>query len=166
MSEANLNRTRIFVEIQWLIHLTNLGALGASPVCRNSTKITHNSIYIFSTRCRTNQKIEQQTKHDVKAVEYFLQDRLKQLGLSHLQDLLHFACTSEDINNLSYAINIRNALECAWLPESEQLIQNIKISHNQMPKQPCYRSHTASLPLQPHSVRSLPSMHTDLQNYT
>lgn len=127
LSEANLNRTRIFVEIQWLIHLTNLGALGASRLSAETQQKLHTIVSTYSLQdAEQIKKIEQQTKHDVKAVEYFLQDRLKQLGLSHLQDLLHFACTSEDINNLSYAINIRNALECAWLPESEQLIQNIK----------------------------------------
>ena len=67
-------------------------------------------------------EIEAVTVHDVKAVEYYIGRRLEGLGLSHLVPLVHFGCTSEDINNLSYALGIKDAVENVWIPAAEELI--------------------------------------------
>ena len=63
---------------------------------------------------------EAQTRHDVKAVEYLVRDRLHTLGLDSIAELTHFACTSEDINNLSYAITVSAAVHQVWLPKLRQ----------------------------------------------
>ena len=68
---------------------------------------------------------EATTKHDVKAVEYFVRARLAELGLSHIAELTHFACTSEDINNLSYALTVRDAIEQVWLPKFDSVVERI-----------------------------------------
>ena len=66
-------------------------------------------------------KREMKTRHDVKAVEYFVRDRLTKLGREDLLELTHFACTSEDVNNLSYAITIHDAITDVWLPKAKSL---------------------------------------------
>jgi adenylosuccinate lyase len=70
---------------------------------------------------------EARTRHDVKAVEYFVRDRLSKLGREDLLELTHFACTSEDINNLSYAITIRDAVMAVWLPKARTLVDSLKV---------------------------------------
>ena len=67
-------------------------------------------------------ELEAVTVHDVKAVEYYIGRRLPELGLEHLTPLVHFACTSEDINNLSYALGVKDAVEQAWLPAARGLV--------------------------------------------
>lgn len=69
--------------------------------------------------------IEAETVHDVKAVEYFIARRLEPLGLGELKPLVHFACTSEDINNLAYAVGIRDAVEQVWLPAARQMLAGL-----------------------------------------
>jgi adenylosuccinate lyase len=69
---------------------------------------------------------EATTKHDVKAVEYFIRGKLQELGLGNIEELTHFACTSEDINNLSYAITVRDAVQQVWLPRVEKLIAKLR----------------------------------------
>ncbi len=67
-------------------------------------------------------RVEAVTRHDVKAVEYFVRDRLEELGLAHVAELTHFACTSEDINNLSSALVIDRAVREVWLPKLVSVI--------------------------------------------
>ncbi|MEY3855646.1 MAG: hypothetical protein RJA45_116, partial [Actinomycetota bacterium] len=65
------------------------------------------------------------TKHDVKAVEYFIRARLEKLERNDLLELTHFGCTSEDINNLSYAITVRDAIQNVWLPKAHALVAKL-----------------------------------------
>src|SRR5699024_11640307 len=66
------------------------------------------------------------TVHDVKAVEYFIVNRLEGLGLGSWHSLVHFACTSEDINNLAYALGVRDALTQVWLPVAHKMVDDIE----------------------------------------
>ena len=67
-------------------------------------------------------EIEKTTNHDVKAVEYFLKEKLADTSLAYLSEFLHFACTSEDINNLSHALQLKAGLECVVAVQSELTI--------------------------------------------
>jgi adenylosuccinate lyase len=69
---------------------------------------------------------EAQTRHDVKAIEYFIRKRLTDLGREDLLELTHFGCTSEDINNLSYALTIHDAVTDVWLPKARNLVDTIR----------------------------------------
>ncbi len=69
--------------------------------------------------------LEATTRHDVKAVEYYVRRRLEQLGLDSIAELTHFACTSEDINNLAYAITVRDAVRDVWLPKLRGVIDSL-----------------------------------------
>ena len=62
------------------------------------------------------------TRHDVKAVEYLVRDRLETLGLSSIAELTHFACTSEDINSTAYALTVKRAVTQVWLPKLQGVI--------------------------------------------
>jgi adenylosuccinate lyase len=127
LSEAGLNRARIQVEIEWLIHLANRDLLGTgSPVLNPEAQKLRDIVENFSDAdVETLAKTEATTKHDVKAVEYFIRGKLTELGRDDLQELTHFGCTSEDINNLSYAITVRDAIKDVWLPKAEGLLAKL-----------------------------------------
>ena len=128
LSEAGLNRARILVEIEWLIHLANRNLLGTNAPIDNVLKEQlHQIVADFSdTDVAELAATEATTRHDVKAVEYFVRARLEKLGRPDLLELVHFACTSEDINNLAYALTIHDAVFDVWLPKAETL--NAKLS--------------------------------------
>lgn len=116
-SEDALNRTRLEVEIEWFITLCANGIAGASPLDDSQQASLRAIVTKFDDSERAALgAIEQTTQHDVKAVEYYLRGKLEGLGLSHLAELTHFAATSEDINNLSYALMTKRSVERVWLP--------------------------------------------------
>jgi adenylosuccinate lyase len=128
LSEAGLNRARIAVEIEWLIQLANRNLLETNaPIDEAQQAALRAIVTNFSDQdVATLAETEATTKHDVKAVEYFIRGKLDQLGLGHLAELTHFACTSEDINNLSYAITVRDAMQQVWLPRVETLMNKLR----------------------------------------
>ncbi|MEY5004841.1 MAG: hypothetical protein RLZZ594_871 [Actinomycetota bacterium] len=128
LSEAGLNRARIAVEIEWLIHLANRNLLGTNtPISEAQIAQLRAIVTNFSDAdVATLAETEATTKHDVKAVEYFIRGKLQELGLGAIEELTHFACTSEDINNLSYAITVRDAVQQVWLPRAEKLIAKLR----------------------------------------
>ena len=128
LSEAGLNRARIAVEIEWLIQLANRNLLETnSPIDEGQQAALRAIVTNFSDQdVAALAETEATTKHDVKAVEYFIRGKLDQLGLGHLAELTHFACTSEDINNLSYAITVRDAMTQVWLPRVETLMNKLR----------------------------------------
>ena len=128
LSEAGLNRARILVEVEWLIFLANRDLLGTnSPVDNVAMQQLRDLVANFSDDDVVElATTEAQTKHDVKAIEYFIRNRLTSFGREDLLELTHFGCTSEDINNLSYAITIHDAIEDVWLPKARNLVETIR----------------------------------------
>ncbi|WP_026549451.1 adenylosuccinate lyase [Arthrobacter sp. Br18] len=127
LSEAALNRDRVHVEVEWLIHLTRQGVLpGAGQLEPAQEETLRDIVLSFDTASVAElADIEKVTVHDVKAVEYFIGRRLAGLGIEHLKPLVHFGCTSEDINNLSYALGVKGAVERVWLPAAKDLVTHI-----------------------------------------
>ena len=127
LSEAGLNRARIKVEIEWLIHLANRDLLSTGrPLLAPEVAALRAIVENFSDAdVETLAATEAVTRHDVKAVEYFIREKLVQLGREDLQELTHFACTSEDINNLSYALTVRDAMSEVWLPKAHELMAKL-----------------------------------------
>ena len=128
LSEAGLNRARVEVEIEWLIFLVEHDPLEISKSLSDEEKVALRKIYqeFSDADVAAIKEIEATTRHDVKAIEYFIRDQLKKLGREDLGELVHFACTSEDINNLSYAITIRDAFDNAWIPAMRGLIEKLR----------------------------------------
>jgi adenylosuccinate lyase len=127
LSEAGLNRARIVVEIEWLIWLVDndLLATGLTLTDAERTSLRAIAAEFGEAVVAELAEIEATTRHDVKAVEYFVRSRLENLGRSDLNELVHFACTSEDINNLAYALTIREAVERVWLPRASDLVTKL-----------------------------------------
>lgn len=118
LSEAGLNRARVEVEVEWLLALTDRSLFGTSPVS-DADRARLRALYeeFGADEIAWLRDKEAVTRHDVKAVEYLVRDRLDSLGLTALAELTHFACTSEDINSTAYALTVQRAVERVWLPK-------------------------------------------------
>ena len=126
LSEAGLNRARVEVEIEWLIALTDRGLFGSQPLDdARKTALRETYIDFGADEIAWLAEREAVTRHDVKAVEYLVRDRLSRLGLDAIAELTHFACTSEDINSLAYALTVRRAVEQVWLPAYLRVIERL-----------------------------------------
>ncbi|WP_102159725.1 adenylosuccinate lyase [Zhihengliuella halotolerans] len=127
LSEAALNRDRVHVEVEWLIHLTANSVLpGTAPLKDEQVAALRKIVTDFDGESVSElAEIEAVTVHDVKAVEYYIGRRLEAIGIGELKPLVHFGCTSEDINNLSYAVGIKGAVEDVWLPAARALVEQI-----------------------------------------
>ncbi|WP_157006525.1 adenylosuccinate lyase [Agromyces laixinhei] len=127
LSEAGLNRARVQVEVEWLIAQTDRGFFGTAPLTDHQKTSLRQVVADFGqTDIDELASLEATTRHDVKAVEYYVRRRLSDLGLDAIAELTHFACTSEDINNLSYAITVRDAVQGVWLPKYRAVIETIE----------------------------------------
>lgn len=127
LSEAGLNRARVHVEIEWLIAQTDRGFFGSSPLGDHQKAALRQVVADFGQPDIDElASLEATTRHDVKAVEYYVRRRLSDLGLDAIAELTHFACTSEDINNLSYAITVRDAVQQVWLPKYRAVIATLR----------------------------------------
>ncbi|MRG59021.1 adenylosuccinate lyase [Agromyces sp. CFH 90414] len=126
LSEAGLNRARVHVEVEWLIAQTDRGFFGTAAL-DDSQKAALRQVVTDFGQADIDElaTLEATTRHDVKAVEYYVRRRLSTLGLDAVAELTHFACTSEDINNLSYAITVRDAVERVWLPKLRSVIETL-----------------------------------------
>ena len=111
-SEYGLIRYRVIVEIKWFIHLSKNPKIKELPSLNiKDTLYLNDLIDNFSIKdAKKVKSIESRTNHDVKAVEYFLKEKFKlKKNLAPYTEFIHFACTSEDINNLAYALMIKDA---------------------------------------------------------
>jgi adenylosuccinate lyase len=130
LSEYALIRYRILVEVRWLQHLADEPAVPELPPLEPPVKDLLNQIVDdFSIEdARRIKALERTTNHDVKAVEYFLRDKLEGVtsGGSAFDSFLHFACTSEDINNLAYALMLRDARKRTLIPLLDSLRADLR----------------------------------------
>jgi adenylosuccinate lyase len=138
-SEYGLMKRRVLVEVRWLLALADEAAIAEvapfSPAARATLEATARD---FSeddaSRIKT---IERTTNHDVKAVEYFIKERIAGDGeLSKAGEFVHFACTSEDINNLAYALMLRDARADALLPALDAVIAKLRDLAHSLAAQP------------------------------
>jgi len=120
-SEHGLIGYRVRVEIAWLKALcAHPGIPEARALSSNELEFLDALISEFSENDSARVKaIEATTNHDVKAVEYFLREKFLDTSLSDLCEFIHFACTSEDINNLSHALMLRDGLACVAATQDE-----------------------------------------------
>ena len=111
-SEYGLIRYRVIVEIKWFIHLSKNPKIKELPSLNIKDALYLNDLIDnFNIKdAKRIKSIESRTNHDVKAVEYFLKEKFKlNKNLAPYTEFIHFACTSEDINNLAYALMIKDA---------------------------------------------------------
>ncbi len=128
VSEYGLIFYRLKIEIAWLIILTEKSEISeATTLTKEERTFLDNLLNSFDeTQAQQIKIIEQKTNHDVKAVEYYLREKLESHStLNRLSPFIHFACTSEDINNLAYALMLKQSRDTVLMPSLEKLIQTI-----------------------------------------
>lgn len=128
-SEYGLIYHRCLVEVRWLQALAAESAIAEVPALSDEANSVLNAILTdFSlSDAQRVKEIESTTNHDVKAVEYFLKEKITgNAELEAINEFIHFACTSEDINNLSYALMLFNGRKDSLLPMADKVIAEIK----------------------------------------
>lgn len=126
-SEYGLIKYRVIIEVRWLIHLSEAKLDEISPLSTMAKQHLDQIITKFDLEdAESVKEIERRTNHDVKAIEYYIKQQLNTPELANLTEFVHFACTSEDINNLAYALMLKDARDNALMPTLEQLNQAIK----------------------------------------
>ncbi len=138
-SEFGLIRHRVQVEIRWLQALANQQEIAEVPaLSEHANNILNSIIDKFNVDDAHRVKnIERTTNHDVKAVEYFLKEKIAgNQELEAISEFIHFACTSEDINNLSHALMLREGRGQVLLPQMDEVISAIKAMAHEHADQP------------------------------
>ena len=128
-SEYGLIRARVLVEVRWLQRLAAHAAIPEVPAFSAQANAVLNELAEnFSLEHAERVKeIERTTNHDVKAIEYLLKEQAAKLPeLANVSEFIHFACTSEDINNLSHALMLREGRDDVMLPLMRQTAQAIR----------------------------------------
>ena len=153
-SEFGLLKFRVIVEIRWLQKLAQHPQIKEVPtLSTNTIEYLNNIITHFSLDdAKRIKAIESITNHDVKAVEYFLKEKSTEIAeLENIAEFFHFACTSEDINNLSHALMLKTARDTVILPEWKNIINEITTIAKQYQSTPLL-SRTHGQPATPTTV--------------
>lgn len=125
-SEFYLIKNRVFVEIEWLKKLFSIKEMNIEYNFED-LKVLDSIVQEFDvTEAEKVKKIEQVTKHDVKAVEYYLDEKFAELGIEKYNQFVHFGCTSEDINNLAYGVMVKSLIDDVYVPNCEKLVGVLK----------------------------------------
>jgi len=138
-SEYGLIRHRVLVEIRWLKALANEAAIAEVPALSDEASKLLDSIETgFSVEdAQRVKEIERTTNHDVKAVEYFLKEKIAaNAELKAVSEFIHFACTSEDINNLSHALMLKEGRDQVLLKQMDAVIEKMKALALEYAEQP------------------------------
>jgi adenylosuccinate lyase len=154
ITEFGLIRHRVNVEIRWLQALASHNDMLEIPtLSEHANNILNGIVDNFSEEdARRVKNIERTTNHDVKAVEYFLKEKIAgNEELEGISEFIHFACTSEDINNLSHALMLREGRGQVLLPYVDEVIEGVKFLALQLADQPIL-SRTHGQPASPSTM--------------
>ncbi len=127
LSEFGLMHRRVQVEVEWFIALSDAGFAEFKPLSEAARGLLRGLVLRFSEAdAQAIKDIEKTTNHDVKAVEYWLKGRFEgHAELKAAGEFVHFACTSEDINNTSHALMLKGAREQVLLPAVDGIVQHL-----------------------------------------
>ena len=128
MSEQGYMRRRLQVEIAWFVALSDAGFAEFKPLSQGARSYLLGLVKNFSqTDALAIKEIEKTTNHDVKAVEYWIKSKFEaRPELQSASEFVHFACTSEDINNTSHALQLKNARDQSLLPSLDKVIGQMR----------------------------------------
>ncbi len=149
LSEFGLIHARVTVEVRWLQALANRAEIIEVAPFSNETNAALDAIVTNFSEEDANRikEIERTTNHDVKAVEYFLKEKIANIDeLKNAGEFIHFACTSEDINNLSHALMLKNGREVlvASMKQLLNAISTLATTHAEQPMLSRTHGQTAS----------------------
>ena len=138
MSELGYMRKRVQVEVAWLIALSDAGFAEFKPLSSGARTYLQKLVKNFSEADgNAIKEIEKTTNHDVKAVEYWLKSKFEaRPELLKSAEFVHFACTSEDINNTSHALQLKGARDAALLPALDAVIAKLRSMAHQFAATP------------------------------
>ncbi|MBP1466534.1 adenylosuccinate lyase [Candidatus Chloroploca sp. M-50] len=127
-SEAALFRYRVRVEVEYLIFLSRAQGIAFVPALDSHQQARLRSLYREFTDeyAEAIAAWDRKVNHDVKAVEYWLREQLEGFGLTHVQEAVHFALTSEDVNNLAYSLLVRDARDMVMGPAVGRIIERLR----------------------------------------
>ena len=144
-SEFGLIYNRVLVEVRWLQRLADHPQIGeVAPLSDKANALLERLINDFDESAAQRVKdIESTTNHDVKAVEYYIKEQFKDNAELHaINEYVHFACTSEDINNLAHGLMLKQGLEQVMVPEMTQVLAQIKqLAHSHQSQPMLSRTH-------------------------
>lgn len=138
-SEFGLIKHRVLVEVRWLQALAKFEAISEIPAFSKqaSTKLDGIAESFNLKDAQRVKDIEATTNHDVKAVEYFLKEKIKgEKELEAVSEFFHFACTSEDINNISHALMLKSGRDDVLLPCIAEIIAKLETMAKDMADEP------------------------------
>jgi len=150
-SEFGLFRNRIRVEIEWLKALAAAREIGEVAAFSQATvtELDAAAAAFSVDDAQAVKTIEARTNHDVKAIEYWLKDRFKgNAEVMRVAEFIHFACTSEDINNVSHALMLKEARDAILLPALDDVVSRFRDLAHQLADLPML-SHTHGQPASP-----------------
>jgi adenylosuccinate lyase len=131
-SEFALIKYRIRIEIEYLISLSDLNLKNCPPLPQGTAQILRKWVENFDIEQAQSVKlIEKQINHDVKAVEYFIKQKLENEGLNPWMEFVHFGLTSQDINNTAIPLLLKESTEMVLLPKIQGLVDQIKSLGNE-----------------------------------
>ena len=127
LSEWALIKRRVQVEAEWLLEMAALDEIADMRTLTGAEQAELRALvddFDDDAAMRVKQ-IERSTNHDVKAVEYYIRERLAGGSMDDVREWVHFCCTSEDINNLAYALMLKAAIRDEWLPHADALVDSV-----------------------------------------
>ncbi|MGB2467217.1 MAG: adenylosuccinate lyase, partial [Crocinitomicaceae bacterium] len=126
-SEFGLIKYRVLVEVEYFIALCEIPLPSLDGLSDQKKEELRNIYKAFSEEdANWIKETEKTTNHDVKAVEYFLKDKMKALGLESYLEFIHFGLTSQDINNTAIPLSLKEGIQEVYTPMLEKLIEKIK----------------------------------------
>ncbi|MCL4142403.1 UNVERIFIED_CONTAM: hypothetical protein GTU68_032510 [Idotea baltica] len=151
-SEGALIKYRVVVEINYLCALSDIKLPQLEDLTDNhKSELIKWASRLSESGARSIKEIERTTNHDVKAVEYYIKDKLEQMGLSHLVEFVHFGLTSQDINNTAFPMMIKDSIKQVYIPLLAELMEALTEKATRYSKTPIL-SHTHGQPASPSTM--------------
>jgi len=148
-SEYAYIKYRVIVEVKWLEKILNTREIVNA---NESFDVLNNIILNFNLKeCEIVKEFEATTNHDVKAIEYYVREKIKGTKLEKYSHFVHFACTSEDINNIAHSLMLKDALENEVIPQMDELISSVRDKAKELKEIPLL-AHTHGQPATPTTV--------------
>ena len=148
-SEYAYIKYRIIVEIKWLEKILNNKEI---LDFKGKLNVLENIISNFNLKeCEKVKEFEATTNHDVKAIEYYIREKIKETEVEPYAHFVHFACTSEDINNIAQSLMLKDALKNILLPQMDEIVTSVETKANKLNKLPLL-AHTHGQPATPTTV--------------
>ena len=148
-SEYAYIKYRVIVEIKWLEKILNTKEIAQF---KGNLSVLEDIISNFNLEeCERVKELEATTNHDVKAIEYYIREKIKGTEVEPYSHFVHFACTSEDINNIAHSLMLKDALNSIVIPQMDEIIKAVESKAQEL-KDLSMLAHTHGQPATPTTV--------------